>query len=214
MAGTEDGPKTYDAEALLKKYKEERDKRLTLRSEGEAQYIDAEGEFEAFVKDPYVKEPLVREPICEDIEVAVIGGGIGGLLTAKELRDAGIDNFRMIEQAGDFGGTWYWNRYPGVRCDIEAYVYMPLLEEVGTVPTERYASGLEIFEHCRAIGRHYDLYDRALFQTKVTSLKWSDELSRWVIRTNRGDETRAQYVTVSQGPLAKVKLPGIPGIRS
>ncbi len=214
MAGMDGGSKSYDAEALLKRYKEERDKRLTLRAEGEAQYIDAEGEFEAFVKDPYVKEPLVRDPIREEVEVAVIGGGIGGLLTARELRDAGIDNFCMIEQAGDFGGTWYWNRYPGVRCDIEAYVYMPLLEEVGTVPTERYASGQEIFEHCRAIGRHYDLYDRALFQTKVTSVKWSDALSRWVIETDRGDEIRAQYVTVSQGPLAKVKLPGVPGIRS
>ncbi len=212
MSGTEGGTKAYDADALRRKYAAERDKRM--RRDGEAQYIDAEGEFEEFVKDPYIKETLVRDPLVEEVEVAVIGGGLGGLLTAVELRKAGVSSFRILEQAGDFGGTWYWNRYPGIRCDIEAYVYMPLLEEVGTVPTERYASGGEIFEHCRAIGRHFDLYDRTLFQTRVESMRWNEDLARWVIRTDRGDEIRAHHVTVSQGPLAKVKLPGVPGIKS
>lgn len=212
MPGTQGSTKTYDADALRRKYQEERDKRM--RADGESQYIDAEGEFKEFVKDPYVKETIAREPITEDVKVAVIGGGLGGLLTAVDLRKKGINSFRILEQASDFGGTWYWNRYPGIRCDIEAYVYMPLLEEVGTVPSERYAGGGEIFEHCQSIGKHFDLYDRALFQTKVVSMKWDDDLARWVIRTNRGDEIRAQHVTVSQGPLAKVKLPGVPGIKS
>jgi len=212
MPETQGSTATYDADALRRKYRQERDKRM--RADGEAQYIDAEGEFEEFVEDPYVKEVIARDPITEDVTVAIIGGGLGGLLTAVELRNKGIDSFRILELAGDFGGTWYWNRYPGIRCDIEAYVYMPLLEEVGTIPSERYASGGEIFEHCQAIGKHYDLYDRTLFQTKVASIKWDDDLARWVIRTNRGDEIRAQHVTVSQGPLAKVKLPGVPGIRS
>jgi cyclohexanone monooxygenase len=202
----------YDADALRRKYNEERDKRM--RADGEAQYIDAVGDFKEFDEDPYIKESIVRDPVSEDVEVAIIGGGLGGQLTAVELRKRGIDSFRILEQAGDFGGTWYWNRYPGIRCDIEAYVYMPLLEEVGTVPSERYASGGEIFKHCQAIGRHFNLYDRALFQTKVESVKWDDDAARWIIRTNKGDEIRAHHVTVSQGPLAKVKLPGIPGIKS
>ncbi len=211
MPETQGNSESYNADELRRKYREERDKRL--RSDGEAQYIDAEGEFEEFDRDPYLKEVLTRDPIVEDLEVAVIGGGLGGLLTAVSLRKKGIKSFRILEQAGDFGGTWYWNRYPGIRCDIEAYVYMPLLEEVGTIPSERYASGGEIFEHCRAIGRHFDLYDRALFQTGVESIRWNDDLARWIIRTNQGDEIRAHHVTVSQGPLAKVKLPGVPGIK-
>ena len=211
MSNAGDASAAFDPETLRRKYLEERAKRL--RKDGEGQYIDATGDFEDFTDDPYVSEPLVRSAISETVDVAVIGGGIGGLLTAVELKRAGINSFRILEQAGDFGGTWYWNRYPGIRCDIEAYVYMPLLEEVGTVPTERYASGGEIFEHCRALGRHFDLYDHALFQTKVTTITWDERASRWILRTDRGDEIRARFVTVSQGPLAKVKLPGIPGIR-
>lgn len=212
MTTAADEPKDFDPEVLLQRYAEERDKRL--RKDQDSQYLDADGEFEDFVADPYIDKPLVRDPIVEDVEVAVVGGGFGGLLTAVELRNHGIEDFRIIEQAGDFGGTWYWNRYPGIRCDIEAYVYMPLLEEVGTVPTERYASGAEIFEHAKAIGRHYDLYDRTLFQTKIEGIKWHEDLARWVLTSERGDQIRARYVTVSQGPLAKVKLPGVPGIKS
>ena len=201
-----------DPGALRAKYLAERDKRL--RPDADAQYIEASGEYEDFVRDPYVGAPLTRAAIVEDIDVAVIGGGFGGLLTAVKLRGAGVDDFRIIEHAGDFGGTWYWNRYPGVRCDIEAYVYMPLLEEVGSIPSDRYATGAEIFAHCQAIGRHYRLYDRALFQTKATKVNWDDASSRWIIETDRGDRIRARHVAVSQGPLAKVKLPGVPGIKS
>ncbi|MEM5516295.1 NAD(P)/FAD-dependent oxidoreductase [Henriciella sp. AS95] len=200
-----------DAVALKQRYDAERDKRL--RQTADNQYLDPASEFTEFVDDPYIDEPLKRDAITEEIDTAVIGGGFGGLLTASDLVKAGVENFRIIEQAGDFGGTWYWNRYPGVRCDIEAYCYMPLLEEVGTMPTERYASGDEIFEHCRAIGRHFDLYERALFQTKVMRIEWSDADERWIISTDRGDRIKARFVTVSQGPLAKVKLPRIPGLR-
>lgn len=203
---------TARAEALHSKYLRERDKRL--RPDKSQQYLEAAGEYQAFAEDPYIDAPLVRAPLAEDFDVIVVGGGFGGLLTAAELRTRGISNFKIVEQGGDFGGTWYWNRYPGVRCDIESYIYMPLLEEVGTIPKERYSTGAEIFAHCQAIGRHYDLYDRALFQTKVTSIIWSDADSHWHVETDRGDQLRARFVTVSQGPLAKVKLPSIPGIKS
>jgi len=211
MSTVGEGAISYDAKALREKYLEERDKRL--RRDGLRQYIEAAGEFADFSDDPYVGRPAPRPAVTEDLDVAVIGGGFGGLLTAAKLRDRGMGSFRIIEQAGDFGGTWYWNRYPGVRCDIEAYIYMPLLEEVGTIPQERYATGQEIFAHCQAIGRHYRLYERALFQTKVTKIVWDESRARWQIHTHRGDRLNARFVTVSQGPLAKVKLPGIPGIR-
>ncbi|MCW3838125.1 flavin-containing monooxygenase [Sphingomonas canadensis] len=201
----------YDARALREKYLAERDKRL--RRDGEAQYLEAAGDFADFVEDPYVEPGFTRDAIVEDVDLLIVGGGFGGLLTAAEAVKRGIDSFRIVELAGDFGGTWYWNRYPGVRCDIEAYIYMPLIEEVGTVPTERYAVGGEIFEHARAIGRHFGLYDHALFQTKVERMAWDEAAGRWIVETSRGDTIRARFVSVSQGPLAKVKLPGIPGIR-
>jgi len=213
MMGADNQPGTsYDPEALHRKYLEERDKRL--RKDQDAQYLEAAGEYEDFIADPYVESGFARAPLTEDIDVLIVGGGLGGLQTAAELTKHDIRSFRIVEQAGDFGGTWYWNRYPGVRCDIESYIYMPLIEEVGTIPTERYAVGDEIFQHAKAIGRHFQLYDHALFQTKVEQMQWDDASGRWIITTDRGDTLRARFVSVSQGPLAKVKLPGIPGIRS
>ncbi len=209
MATREETP--MNAEELRRKYLKERDKRL--RRNAESQYIEATGELEDFLDDPYIDAPLLRDAVEEKTDVVVIGGGFGGLLTAAALHDCGVTSFRIIDQAGDFGGTWYWNRYPGVRCDIESYVYMPLLEEVGTMPSERYAKGGEIFAHCQAIGRHYDLYGRALFQTRVARVEWQENASRWLVETNRGDRILARFVTVSQGPLSKVKLPRIPGIK-
>lgn len=212
MSDNQESAGRFDAEALKRRYDAERDKRL--KQSGDDQYIDPASELTEFLDDPYIDEPLQREPVNTSVDTVVIGGGFGGLMTASDLVKAGVDSFLMIEQAGDFGGTWYWNRYPGVRCDIEAYCYMPLLEEVGTMPTERYARGDEIFEHCRAIGRHFNLYERALFQTKVLKIEWDDTVSRWLISTNRGDVIKAKFVTVSQGPLAKVKLPRLPGLKS
>ena len=202
---------SHDPEALRAKYLAERDKRLNDMTG--RQYIAAEGDFADFTGDPYVEPGFSREARNETVDVVIVGGGFAGLLTAAELVKRGIESFRIIEQAGDFGGTWYWNRYPGVRCDIESYCYMPLLEEVGTVPSERYAEGAEIFAHCQAIGRHFDLYRRALFQTKVSRIAWDESTARWTVESDRGDTIRARFVAVGQGPLAKVKLPRIPGIR-
>ena len=199
-----------DADSLRRKYLEERDKRL--RPAGEAQFVEARGRFADLAKDHAIAEPLARQAISEELDVLVIGAGFGGMLTGANLRRAGIASFCIVDVAGDFGGTWYWNRYPGVRCDIESYLYMPRLEEIGTVPTERYATGREIFEHSQRFGRHFKLYERALFQTRVKRIAWDEDLARWRVTTDRGDEFRARFVTLSQGPLAKVKLPGIEGL--
>ncbi|AUW57426.1 monooxygenase [Sphingobium sp. SCG-1] len=206
------GHTAYDAKALHTKYLEERDKRL--RKDGDAQFIEASGDYADYVADPYVEPGFARQSLTEEIDVLIVGGGFGGLLTGAELTRHGIESFRIVEVAGDFGGTWYWNRYPGVRCDIEAAIYMPLVEEVGTVPTEKYARGAEIFAHAQAIGRHFNLYDRALFQTKIDTIAWDENRARWIAETDRGDTLAARFVCVAQGPLAKVKLPRIPGIRS
>lgn len=133
----------FDPDALRLKYRQERDKRV--RVDGNEQYQDVVGDFAHYLNDPYV-EPLVREPLYDDVEVVIIGGGFGGLLTGARLREAGIQDLRVIEKGGDFGGTWYWNRYPGAACDVESYIYLPLLEELGYIPKEKYTHAPEIFK--------------------------------------------------------------------
>ncbi|TCL83092.1 MULTISPECIES: NAD(P)/FAD-dependent oxidoreductase [unclassified Rathayibacter] len=202
---------TLDLEAAREKYRHERDRRL--RRDGAGQYTRAAGEFGYYAKDPYT-EHVEREPVEDRVEVLVIGAGFGGLLTAARLREAGVESIRLMDEAGDVGGTWYWNRYPGVRCDIESYVYMPLLEEVGTMPSERYAPGEEIRRHSVAIAEHYGLYRDALFQTRATSLEWDEECDEWIVGTDRGDRFRARFVVTSSGTMTQAKLPGIPGIEN
>lgn len=198
-------------EAVQARYAAERDKRL--RTDGNAQYRELDGLYAAFDRDPYC-EPIDRPSRDEEVDVVIVGAGFGGLLTAARLKEQGITNVRLIDKAGDFGGTWYWNRYPGAACDIESYVYMPLLEETGYIPTEKYAKAAEIFEHCQRIARQYDLYDKALFQTEVDDLSWSEDARRWVVATDRGDRIRARFAVVAGGILHKAKLPGIPGIEN
>ncbi|WP_432825561.1 flavin-containing monooxygenase [Dactylosporangium sp. CA-092794] len=198
-----------DLEAVREKYRTERDKRL--RAEGSAQYRAVTGDLAHFVEDPYTAR-VEREPVADEVEVAIIGGGFGGLLLGARMRQAGITDVRIIEQGGDFGGTWYWNRYPGAACDTESYIYLPLLEEVGYMPTEKYVKGPEILEHCRRIARHFDLYRNALLQTRVTEVRWSDETLAWTISTDRGDRVRAKYVCMTTGAMSRPKLPGVSGI--
>ena len=201
-----------DKEALKQKYLEERDKRL--RPDGNDQYIRLAGtKFGHYLDDPYT--PVVeRDPVTDHVTFAFIGGGFAGLVTGARLKEAGIDDVRIIDKAGDFGGTWYWNRYPGAQCDTASFVYMPLLEETGHMPSEKYAHAPEILEHCQRIGKHYGLYDHALFHTEVKDLEWDESRSVWIIRTNRGDEFTAQFLGMGTGPLHVPKLPGIPGIDS
>jgi cyclohexanone monooxygenase len=201
----------FDPKALREKYEQERDKRL--RAEGNQQYVEVAGDYSHYIDDPYV-ERTERAPLSDDIGVLVIGGGFGGLLAAARLSEAGIDDFRIIEKGGDFGGTWYWNRYPGAQCDIEAYIYLPLLEETGYIPKEKYSFQPEILAHAQRIGEHFDLYRRTLFQTQIKEIRWDETAQVWTITTDRGDAMRARFVVMSNGPLNRPKLPGIPGIDS
>ena len=202
----------FDPKVLRAKYDQERDKRL--REDGNEQYIQVKGDYAHYLEDPYVEPGFEREPLTDEVEIVIIGGGFGGLLTAARLRDEGVEDIRIIDSAGDFGGTWYWNRYPGVACDIESYIYLPLLEETNHVPRQKYVTGEEILEHCQRIGRKYDLYRDVCFQTKVTEVRWDADISRWIISTNRGDRIKAHFICNALGVLNMPKLPGIPGIES
>jgi len=200
-----------DVTALKRKYAEERDKRL--RPDGNDQYVRLAGQLSHYLDDPYTPR-VERAPRHDHVAVAIVGGGFAGLLAGARLVEAGIGEVRLIDKAGDFGGTWYWNRYPGAQCDTAAFVYMPLLEETKHMPTEKYAHAPEILEHCRRIGSHYGLYDGALLHTEVTDLAWQADTSRWTVTTDRGDVFTAQFVVLGTGPLHVPKLPGIPGIES
>jgi cation diffusion facilitator CzcD-associated flavoprotein CzcO len=197
-------------EALRRRYREERDKRL--RPDGNDQYIRVAGDFGHYLDDPYTPR-LERAPLTDHRTVVCIGGGFAGLVVGSRLREAGVD-VRIIEKGGDFGGTWYWNRYPGAQCDTASMVYLPLLEETGHIPTEKYVHGPEIIAHCQRIGTQFGLYGDALFHTEVTELTWDEARTRWNIATSRADQLTAQFVVLGTGPLSVPKLPGIPGIGS
>ena len=209
-ADTVTPPAPVDTEALRRKYEAERLKRV--RSDGSAQYVAITGRYAHYLDDPYVEPGFTRAAITREMDVLVVGGGFGGLLAAARLRAAGWDDLCIIEKAGDFGGTWYWNRYPGAACDTESYIYMPLLEETGYMPVSKYARAPEILEHSRRIGRHFNLYPAALFQTVITGMAWDDGAARWRVTTNRGDALAARFVVLAGGPLNLPKLPGIPGL--
>ncbi|WP_166875170.1 NAD(P)/FAD-dependent oxidoreductase [Salinibacterium sp. ZJ450] len=193
-------------------YRREREKRV--RDEGNEQFIDTDGVYSDFQRDHYADPDFTRDPITETVEVVIVGGGIGGLLAGARLREAGYNTIRVIEKGSDFGGTWYWNRYPGAQCDTESYIYLPLLEELGFVPSEKYAHQPEILDHLRSVGRHYGLYDGALFQTTATDMAWDEAEAEWVLSTDRGDQIRAKYLILSTGDQHKPRLPAVPGILS
>ena len=209
--GPTDTPADIDIDALREKYAQERAKRL--RPEGADQYLELEGEFAEFYEvDPYTTV-TARDPIVENAEVVILGGGFAGLLAGAHLKKAGVQGIRVIEMAGDFGGVWYWNRFPGIQCDNDAYCYIPMLEELGFIPSKKFADGAEIFQHCRNMGKHFGLYDGALFSTQVRELHWDDSAKRWRISTDRGDQIAARFVVMAQGSYNRPKLPGIPGIQ-
>ncbi|MFT7601221.1 MAG: cation diffusion facilitator CzcD-associated flavoprotein CzcO [Acidimicrobiales bacterium] len=201
----------FDPTELKAKYLEERDRRI--RDDGNEQYVEVTADFSGYVEDPYVEPGFTREPIFDEVEFTIIGAGFGGLLMGARLREQGFESIRMVEKAGDVGGTWYWNRYPGAACDVESYVYLPLLEEMGNIlPTTKYPFAPEIFEHSKRIARHFNLYEDALFQTGISELRWDESINRWIVKTDRGDEFRTQFIAMANGPLNRPKLPGIPGI--
>ena len=202
---------TRDFEALHDKYLAERDKRL--RGDGAAQYVEMENPFIGDVDDPYADVRIDRAAVSEDVDVAIVGGGFSGLLAATSLLKEGVTDIRIIEKGSDVGGTWYWNRYPGCRCDVDSYTYLPLIEDHGEMPTESFSRAPEILDHARRIADRTGLYDKTLLQTGVSGADWNEATGRWLVTTDRGDEIRARFVCMASGILSRPKLPGIPGAR-
>ena len=200
-----------DRRAIRERYAAERDKRL--RPDGNEQYVEPSGRFANLLDDTYV-QPQPRESLDTEVHVLVVGAGFAGLVTGARLKQAGIEDVRLIDKAGDVGGVWYWNRYPGAMCDTAAMIYLPLMEEVGTVPSAKYVPAPEIHAHAKRIATVFGLYDKALLSTGIVSIDWDEASSRYVVRTDRGDTLRARYVCMGTGPLHRPKLPGIPGLQS
>jgi cyclohexanone monooxygenase len=201
-----------DVEEMERRYAAERAKRI--RSDAVDQFQKPKGRFSRFGEDPYGDPDFTRDPVVEDIDVAIIGAGFAGMMVGARLRERGIDNFRIIDKAGDFGGTWYWNRYPGAACDVEAYIYLPMLEELDYIPTEKYAKAPEIHAHAHRLAKHFRLGEGALFQTGVEKTIWNEARKRWIVHTDRGDRIAARFLVSCAGLLSMPKLPAIPGIES
>ncbi|EUC48768.1 hypothetical protein COCMIDRAFT_23539 [Bipolaris oryzae ATCC 44560] len=158
-------------------------------------------------------------------DVLILGAGYGGLLFAARLIQAGIsaENIRIVDNAGGFGGTWYWNRYPGLMCDVESYMYMPLLEETGYMPQHKYAYGPELLQYANRLASHFDLQDKALFRSRVTEMRWNDEAHYWTahIYENRGPTQsgrsltlKSRFVITTGGVLNVPHVPNIEGLRT
>ena len=200
----------FNPDELRQKYRLERDKRV--RVDGNDQYLEVKGDFSYFVEDPYIDEEISRDSLEKTFHTVIIGGGFGGVLSGARLREQGIDDFRIIEKGGDFGGTWYWNRYPGASCDIESYIYFPLLEETSFIPKRKYTDAAETLDYFKILSDKFSLKENALFQTEVNEVKWISDEKLWFIKTNRQDSIKARYVIHANGFLNRPKLPAMKGI--
>ena len=198
----------FDAEeqAKYKAFKEAR--------AGAADYIEMKGEFSRYLEDVYSAEPVPREALTDECDVLVVGAGFAGLLLWYKLREAGFENVRFCEKVGDVGGTWYWNRYPGIACDVESYSYLPLLEEMNYIPSMKFAAGFEIMEYCQKMAEKFGFYDKCLFHTTVEKTQWDESTARWTVSTDRGDAMKAKFVVLANGILTTPKLARIDGMSS
>ena len=179
---------------------------------GAADYMAMEGEFKKYLDDVYSEPPIPREALTDECEILVVGAGFGGLLLWHKLSEAGFNDVRFCDKGGDVGGTWYWNRYPGIACDVESYSYLPLLEEMGYVPSMKFASGFEILEYCQNMAQKFGFYDHCLFHTTVEATTWDEASGRWIVQTDRGDKMRARFVILANGILTTPKLARIDGM--
>ncbi|KAG8156549.1 hypothetical protein KVR01_013653 [Diaporthe batatas] len=211
---------------LKQKYDAERDKRV--RRDNVDQFVDFWApELKDLDKDPFIDydaleakglPPQVQSG--EDLTLLVIGAAHTGIYSAARAIEAGIPKEKIlcVDNAGGFGGTWYWNRYPGVMCDVEGYCYLPLLDETMYRPKHKYSYGAEIRGQDERAAAHYGI--TALFSTIVKKQVWDEASARWIVSVVRergpGRESqeitlRAQFVMHAAGPFSKPHIPKLPG---
>ncbi|KAJ3480432.1 hypothetical protein NLG97_g8074 [Lecanicillium saksenae] len=186
------------------------EKAARIRSDGHGQYQElrttSSARLASIGTDPWVDHaaldaaaPNIKQH--DDFQVVIVGAGLGGLMSAIRLVEKGMaaDKIRLIDVAGGFGGAWYWNRYPGVMCDIESSMYLPFLERMKYKPKHRFAYGCEIREYIELLAKEHDLFDKAVFRTTVTKLAWNDDNRRWIssLTQQRGSGEPARSLTVS-----------------
>jgi cyclohexanone monooxygenase len=150
------------------------------------------------------------------VDVVVVGAGFAGLYQLHRLRGLGL-RVRVIEAAAGVGGTWYWNRYPGARCDVDSlsysYSFSPELEQEWTW-TEKYSTQPEILRYINHVADQFDLRRDITFSTRVESSVWDEAARRWTVSTDHGESIRAQFVIMATGCLSVTKLPEVPGIET
>ncbi|MBB54734.1 MAG: monooxygenase [Magnetovibrio sp.] len=195
-----------DEQAKYRAFKEAR--------RGAADFRAMEGDFARYLEDVHSTNQIPRNPLTDTCEILIIGAGFAGLLLWYKLFKAGFTDVRFCEKGGDVGGTWYWNRYPGIACDVESYSYMPLLEEMDYIPTMKFASGFEIYEYCQNMAERFGFYERCLFHTTVERTEWDEADGRWTVKTDRGDAIRARHVVLANGILTTPRLARIDGMES
>ncbi|EEP81958.1 predicted protein [Uncinocarpus reesii 1704] len=214
------------AEQIRQKYAEEREKRL--RPDGLEQYIGLSNTDDQSLKrllhDQWDDGTTPSLPLEEGAryKIVIVGAGIGGLLFAVRLQDMGFkpEDMVIVDSAAGFGGTWYWNRYPGLMCDTESYIFMPLLEETGYMPKHKYAYGQELREHANRIAERWSLTDRAMFRTRFEQCAWNDETLEWTVDLTQrppgghsiSAKIHADFVILCPGPLNRPKILRLPGV--
>ncbi|KPI43830.1 Pentalenolactone D synthase [Cyphellophora attinorum] len=212
----------------LKKYDGERDKRL--RPDGLDQYVllskTEDPTLRAFTRDPWLNERSDKVTLHDGqtIEHLVLGAGMGGLAAGINFIKSGVnsDDVYLVDDAGGLGGSWYWNRYPRVSCDIESYVYFPYLEETGYMPKHNFSYGFEIRAYLESLAARYGLDKNAMYRTKVQSAVWDDSAKRWevtMLKTISSGppktiKVRTRFLSFFPGVHVYQKLPAIPGISS
>lgn len=157
-----------------------------------------------------------RSRVRKEFDAVVVGAGFSGLYMLHRLRDTLGLSARVFEAAEDVGGTWYWNRYPGARCDSESYFYSfsdrlseELLQE--WTWTERFAAQPEILSYLKHVADRFDLYKDIRFGTRVVAAEYADATGRWLVRTDDGEQVTATFLITAVGCLSTTNLPDFPG---
>ncbi|KAK7967975.1 phenylacetone monooxygenase [Apiospora aurea] len=210
------------------KYSAERAKRLATTNFAKRLEVSKDPSVRDLLQDPWADyDARAKEaPYLENgsrTKFLIVGAGHSGLIHAYHLIKAGFDpkDLVIVDNAGGWGGTWYWNRYPGLQCDVEGYCYLPLLQESGFVPQNRYSHGEEIRQNAEHIAAKFGL--QGMFCTSLVVADWNESDGRWDVTLRRQlgpahEELNVpftvstQFLITATGPLSSMSIPALPGL--